>query len=320
MIYSDSQLVVNQVKGDYHADKPNMQQYLKVAQDLLQEFGSFEIAQVPRGKNTQADALSKLGSSPGLEFGKIVFVERLTKKSTETHSEVLPVTDTAPNWMTPIRDFLTDRTVPADKMEARKLRIRAASFRLINGVLYKQLYQYPCARCLVASEAQYVLKEVHEGACGGHQAGAALARKIRLQGYYWPNLRAEAEEYVRRCEPCQKHAKKVHQPATTLNPISAPWPFALWGMDIQGPYPTAPGGRKFLLVAVDYFTKWVEAEPVVRIIGAELRSFLWKNIICRFRVPHTLVIDIGTQFEDRGFQQLCAEYEIQHRFASVAYP
>ncbi|GAB2285117.1 hypothetical protein Dimus_039694 [Dionaea muscipula] len=149
-LYSDSQLIVNQVKGDYNAEKPNMQQYCKLAQDLLRVFDSFEVTQVPRGQNTQADALSKLGSSPGLTFGKTVFVERLAKKSTELLPETLPIADSAPNWMTPIKAFLENGTLPDNRDEAKKLHIRAANFRLINGVLYKQLYQHPCARCLTA--------------------------------------------------------------------------------------------------------------------------------------------------------------------------
>ncbi|GAB2280853.1 hypothetical protein Dimus_039428 [Dionaea muscipula] len=118
------------------------------------------------------------------------------------------------------------------------------------------------------------MKEIHSGACGSHQGGTTLARKIRLQGYFWPKMQETAEDFVRKCETCQKFSRKQHRPATPRTPITSAWPFAIWRIDIQGPYPTAPNGKKFLIVAVDYFTKWVEAEPVARITGSEIESFL----------------------------------------------
>ena len=78
-----------------------------------------------------------------------------------------------------------------------------------------------------------------------------------------------------------------------LNPLSSPWPFAQWGLDILGPFPNATGNRKFLLVGTDYFTKWVEAEALANIRDVDVKKFLWKNIVTRFGTPHTLVLDNG---------------------------
>ncbi|GAB2290272.1 hypothetical protein Dimus_038097 [Dionaea muscipula] len=164
------------------------------------------------------------------------------------------------------------------------------------------------------------MEEIHESSCGSHQAGSTLAKKIRRQGYFWPQLERDTSEYVRRCPICQKFARKQHSPSRPLTSIASAWPFAIWGIDIQGPYPIAPGEKKFLIVAVDYFTKWVEAESTSKITGADIEAFLWKFIICRFGVPRAVIIDNGTQFEDKKFKDLCREYEIDHRYASVAYP
>ena len=73
----------------------------------------------------------------------------------------------------------------------------------------------------------------------------------------------------------------------------APWPFAKWGLDILGPFPMGMRQRKFLVVRIDYFTKWVEAEPLAKIVKKNIKSFVWKNIIFRFGIPRVLVLDNG---------------------------
>ena len=77
-------------------------------------------------------------------------------------------------------------------------------------------------------------------------------------------------------------------------PIMSPWPFIQWGVDIVGPLPTAKGGKRFVVVAVDYFTEWAEAEALVKIGQIDMKNFLWKNVVCRLGIPHVLVSDNGT--------------------------
>uniref|UniRef100_A0A2N9FJ42 Integrase catalytic domain-containing protein n=1 Tax=Fagus sylvatica TaxID=28930 RepID=A0A2N9FJ42_FAGSY len=99
----------------------------------------------------------------------------------------------------------------------------------------------------------------------------------------------------------------LKQPARELNPLSSPWPFAQWGLDIVGPLPRAPGNKRFLTVATDYFTKWVEAEPLSNIRDVDAKRFLWKNVITRFGIPWAAISDNGTQFESRLFKGFCSE-------------
>ena len=94
------------------------------------------------------------------------------------------------------------------------------------------------------------------------------------QGFWWPQMQKDAAEYVRRCEQCQKHVPLIHQPAGRLNPVSSPWPFAQWGLDILGPFPRATGNRRFVLVAVDYFTKRAEAEALANIRDIDMKKFV----------------------------------------------
>ena len=85
----------------------------------------------------------------------------------------------------------------------------------------------------------------------------------------------------------------IHQPRGVLNPLSSPWPFAQWGLNIVGPFPKVVGNKKFLLVCTDYFTKWVEAEPLGNIKDVDVKGFIWKNIVTRFGVPNVLISDNG---------------------------
>ncbi|KAK6151566.1 hypothetical protein DH2020_014201 [Rehmannia glutinosa] len=102
--------------------------------------------------------------------------------------------------------------------------------------------------------------------------------------------------------------------------MSAPCPFSKWGIDIVGPFPVASGQRKFLIVAVDYFSKWVEAEPVARIGESNIKDFIWKNLVSRFGWPRDLVSDNGTQFQGTKIRKWCEEMKVRQHFTSVAHP
>ncbi|KAG6472849.1 hypothetical protein ZIOFF_070327 [Zingiber officinale] len=97
-------------------------------------------------------------------------------------------------------------------------------------------------------------------------------------------------------------------------------PFDQWGIDIVGPFPMATGQRKFLLVTVDYFSKWVEAEPLAKITKQMVKKFIWQNIICRFGIPRRLISDNGRQFTGKLLEDWCKSYGIEQHFTSVAYP
>ena len=92
-------------------------------------------------------------------------------------------------------------------------------------------------------------------------------------------MQKEAPEYVKKCDQCQKFAPNMHQLGEVLNPLSSPWQFAQWGLDIVGHFPKATGNKRYLLVDMDYFTKWVEAEPLANIREVDAKKFVWKNIV-----------------------------------------
>ena len=157
--------------------------------------------------------------------------------------------------MDPIWDYLIEGLLPNDPKEASKLRARSAMFTIHRGALYKQGFFTPILKCIAGGDANYVLREVHEGVCGNHIGARALAGKVLRQGYYWPTILRDTTELVRKCKVCQEHAKISHLPSEPLTSVTSPWPFQQWGLDILGPLPLRKGQCKFIAVAVDYFTK-----------------------------------------------------------------
>ena len=91
-------------------------------------------------------------------------------------------------------------------------------------------------------------------------------------------------------------------------------------MDIVGHLPTAATQKKFLLVATDYFSKWVEAKAYANIKDKDVTKFVWKNIICRFGIPKAIIADNGPQFDSITFQNFCSELKIQNLYSTLRYP
>ncbi|GKA07546.1 reverse transcriptase domain-containing protein [Tanacetum coccineum] len=148
---------------------------------------------------------------------------------------------------------------------------------------------------------------------------SVVAKAIRI-GYYWPIMHTDARKLIRECNDCQVHRPIPRNPQQNLTPITSPWPFYKWGIDIAKPFPKGPGKVKFLIVAIDYFTKWIEAKPVATITGNQVKKFVWDNIVCRFGLPGEIVSDNGKQFRDNPFKDCCEKLCIRQCSASVKHP
>ena len=164
-----------------------------------------------------------------------------------------------PNWMDSIVLFLEEDILSKSKFEANKVRKKAPRFWLSKDQkLYKHSFSRPYLLCIH-------LEELHERICGSHTRGRSLSYVAFIQGYWWPNMQREAQEYVKKCDQCQRFAPNIHQLGGVFNPLSSPWPFAQWDLDIVGPFPKVARNKRWLLVGTNYFTKWVEAKPLANI-------------------------------------------------------
>ena len=222
--------------------------------------------------------------------------------------------------MEPIWDYIINGRLPDNPKEAAKIRTRSARFTNHKGSLYKQGFFTPILKCIAGKDTDYVLREVHEGICRNHIGARALAGKVLRKGYYRPTILRDATDLVKRYKIFQEHAKISRFPSEPLTSITSPWPFQQWGLDILGPLSIGKGQCKFIIVAVDYFTKWAEAEPLATITEQKICNFVWRAIICRFGIPRALVSDNGKQFDNAKFRDFCVELEIKNYYSSPAHP
>ncbi|GJU45028.1 reverse transcriptase domain-containing protein [Tanacetum coccineum] len=247
-----------EVNGSYIAKESGMVQYLEKVKTLASNFKEFSIKQVPRSKNKKADALSKIASTSFAHLSKQVLMEELKKKSIHEKEVLAIVDEEGKTWMTPIYEYLTKEILPEDKKKARVVRRKASRYTMINETLYKKSFLGPWLRCVRPLQTNYVLREIHEGSCSMHSGPRSVVTKAIRTGYYWPTMHTDARKLIRECNDCQE----------------------------------GPGKVKFLIVSIDYFTKWIEAKPVATITGNQVKKFVWDNIVCRFGLPGEIVSDM----------------------------
>ncbi|XP_050255306.1 uncharacterized protein LOC126701244 [Quercus robur] len=321
-IFSDSRLIVGQVNGELEAKDERMQEYLARAKHLQTHFYHFRLTHIPRSGNTHADSLATLATSSAQPLPRVILVEDLCHPTTEKANGIrVHNVRVGPSWMDPLVLFLKHDTLPDDKVEADKIRRKASRFWLSeDSKLYRRSFSGPYLLCVHLGATELILKELHEGIYGNHTGGRSLFHRAMTLGYWWSSMHKEALEYVKKCDQCQRFAPNIHQPGVELNPLSSPWPFAQWGLDILGSFPKAAGNKKFLLVGTDYFTKWVETKALANIRDVDVKKFVWKNIITRFGTPHTLISDNGLQFDSKAFREYCNELGIINRYSTPAYP
>ncbi|GJV35195.1 reverse transcriptase domain-containing protein [Tanacetum coccineum] len=288
--------------------------------ELAGAFNRFRITHIPRAENRKADALSKLAAVQFDHLSKEVLVEVLNERSIEAQEVNVVVEEEGPTWMTPIRNYLEEGKLPEYHVDARTLMGKIGNYTIEDGVLYRKSYLVPLMRCVGPLQANYVIREVHMGSCGMHDGPRQVVAKAMNLGYFWPSMHRDARELIRVCDDCQAHAAVPRLPKADMISVTSAWPFMKWGMDIVGPLPEGPGRVKYLIVAIDYFTKWMEAKPLATITGKQVVNFAYDNIVCRFGIPATIVTDNGTQFVNDPFKKWAEKLMIKLICTSVYHP
>ena len=189
-IFSDSRLVVGQVKGEFEAKDERIQGYLSQVRCLQSEFESFNLLHIPRSSNTHADSLAMLATSSAQNLPRVILVKDLYKP-TEARRETVQVHQirAGPSWMDSIIQFLKEDILPEERSEADKVRRKASRFWLSeNQKLYKRSFSGPYLLCVHPEMIESLLEELHEGICGSHIAGRSLTHRAITQGYWWPDM------------------------------------------------------------------------------------------------------------------------------------
>jgi len=205
----------------------------------------------------------------------------------------------ADDWRKEIIAYLKH---PSKKVE-RCVKFQATKYVLLGDELYYRTIDGVLHKCLGDDEAKSLMGEIH-GVCGAHQSAFKMKWMIRRNGYYWPTILEDCFKYFKGCQECQKFGNIQRAPASAVNPIIKPWPFRGWAIDLIGQiYPPSSKGHKFILVATDYFTKWVEAIPLKKVTSANMIDFVKEHIVYRFGIPQKITTDQGTMFTSGEFDE-----------------
>jgi ribonuclease HI len=329
IVKTDSKVVASQVEKEYSAKDPALMQYLTTIRSLERQFKGFTLQHVDRARNKEADALAK-AATRGEALPSDVFYHVIGTPVVR-NPEGLQVTNDAEghriinlimtkDWRAPITLFLQGYYHPSDVNEAKLLKHQSRDFVLIEGQLYKKGVSQPMLKCVTKTEGTQILREVHSGTCGSHSGPRALVAKVIRQGFYWPAIICTANRVTRSCEAYQKFSPCSGNPSQFTKLIAHTWPLQRWGLDIVGPLSMTQGNLKFTFVAVEYFTKWIEARAVSTITSKTAQKFFWQNIVCRFGVPSELTVDNGKQFDSQDFRDFCFSIGTKLAFASVYHP
>jgi hypothetical protein len=165
-----------------------------------------------------------------------------------------------------------------------------------------------------------MLNDCHNGACGSHLSGLEIAQKILQEGYFWPTLLKDCIELVKKCHPCQIFSWKMRAHPTPMFPVITVGPFTKWGIDYTTCNPLSARGHRYIIIAVDYFTKWVEAMPMFKDDGEIATLFLFNQIIARFDVPREIVTDHSSHFQNQMMTKLTSNLGLQQEHSSPYYP
>ena len=161
-----------------------------------------------------------------------------------------------------ILQYLKDGTYPksVDKNDQLTIKRLSTNYIIYGERLYRRSYDRIHLFCMTAKEAQQIIDEVHESSYRPHMNAHMLSQKIMRQNYYQTTMEVDCITHVRKCHQCQVHRDPKHMPPMLLHTMTSSWPFSTWRIDIIGNiHPVASNGHEFILFAIDYFTKWVEA-------------------------------------------------------------
>ena len=216
--------------------------------------------------------------------------------------------------------FLQNRTPPnLTPEQLTLLQKQSAYFIIKNNFIYKRdkKKEGRLLRLIRKTELDSVLYMFHNDPTAAHFATDTMFEKIRTR-YYWPQMYEDICSYVRSCDACQRRGRnKKNQ---LLHPIPVGEPFNQIGIDFVGPLPITPSGNKYIIVAMDYLTKWPEAKPVPSATAEQVATFLYKDIISRHGCPNRILSNQGTHFKNRMIAHLLQKFKIKQIFSTPYHP
>ncbi|RDX82521.1 Retrovirus-related Pol polyprotein, partial [Mucuna pruriens] len=318
-VYGDSALVIYQLYGEWETRDIKLIPYHNYVKEMIEAFDVITFHHVTHDENQMADALETLSAMVWVNEGQEMTIH-VWQQPRMAYCQQLSLeverADQDP-WYLDIKRYLEKGEYPkgASENSKRTLRRLAAGYLMSGSVLYKRNADMTLLRCVDRQEAERIIEEVHDGTFGTHPSGHTLARKILRVGL--PPACAKVPEVSDSCRPYQGRP-------STLHSLTSPWPFSMWGIDVIGPIePKASNGHRFILVAIDYFTKWVEAASYSTVTCSVVVKFIKRDIICRYGIPAHVITDNDTNLTNKMMTDAEGrdlKYPINADFVKMFFP
>lgn len=294
---------------------------------ILQEF-DLEIKDKPGVENGVADHLSRLRVECGIPIDEglpeeqIMAIEAMvTACETGRKIEEMKAIDETGPWYADLVNYLACGREPLNLTGYARKKF----FKDVKRYYWDEPYLYTLCkdqiyrRVVAQEEVEGILTHCHGSAYGGHFATFKTVSKVLQAGFWWPHMFKDTQEFVSRCDPCQRRGNITKRNEMPQNPILEVEVFDVWGIDFMGPFPSSYG-NEYILVAVDYVSKWVEAiaSPTN---DAKVVLKMFKSIIFpRFGVPRVVISDGGTHFINKLFENLLKKNGVKHKVATAYHP
>ncbi|WVZ21467.1 hypothetical protein V8G54_008789 [Vigna mungo] len=286
--------------------KPRLMRWLL----LMQEF-DIEIKDRSGALNQVADHLSRI-------TGK----EEEIPLNEKFPDEFLFSALTQPPWYAELVNYLAADVLPAhaSRHYIDKLKSDAKYYVWDDPFLWRFCSDKIIRKCVPDSEINGVLHGCHDTLVGGHFGPTRTARRVLDSGFFWPTLFKDAYNFVKSCEVCQKAGGNItRRNEMPLQKIIFCEIFDVWGIDFMGPLPNS-SGYSYILLAVDYVSRWVEAKATRSNDARTVSQFLKTNIFCRFGVPKAIISDQGTHFCNQLIAALLSKYGVKHKVSTPYHP
>ncbi|KAL3513380.1 hypothetical protein ACH5RR_026097 [Cinchona calisaya] len=265
-------------------------------------------------ENSVADHLSWLE-------GPKLLVQEAVPINDQFSTELLMTLEVTHPWYADIVYYLVAKVVPfsTDINQMKKFFAELKYYFWEEPFLYHRCSDQVIRRCIPAEEVVDILHHCHASPVGGHHGGQRTAAKVLQCGCYWPSLFKDARDFVMQCNECQRTRNILRKNEMPLTNILVYEVFDVWGLDFMGPF-SSSFSNKFILVAVDYVSKWVGTMALPTNDARVVVSFVKKNIFSRFGIPRAIISDGGSHFTNAKFEALLSKYGVRHKISLAYHP
>ncbi|GKA36757.1 reverse transcriptase domain-containing protein [Tanacetum coccineum] len=304
---------IDPVNTPYSEKKPELEKISEEEKSSLLQV----LEKLKEAEDLAADHLSRFES---LHMEVLTEREIADKFSDEHLMELKSKFKDDEPWYADFVNYIVGKVVPPNWTFEKRKRF----FSQVKTYFWEEPYAFKLCtdniirRCVAGSETLEIMAHCHSGPTGGHHSANVTAKKVYEAGFYWPSVFKDANEYVRRCDACQRSENISSRNEMPQNNIQVCEVFDVWGLDFMGPFPNSRG-NKYILVAVDYVSKSVEAQALPTNDARVVFNFL-RSLFARFGVPKALISDRGTHFCNSQLEKALQRYGVTHKLSTAYHP